>query len=256
MKIFLAASAVAATAGASGAAWGQTFDGRVGFSAGHGLNAPLITEFLWHQLGNHSFQLAFGGFDTEGAINYGMFEWIGDITCSDPGVTFTLQPPPQGNRAPFTLNPVGNGTPGPNGITGIDSVRNPINITVPWPAGGPAPPPPTFTEGNNSFFNTYRFTVTLHDLTPRIIPITATGAMQIITGWTLVGGQEGDVAVYFATSFMTDQHVSATFYFHHDHIPAPGGAALLAVGAPAAARRRRCPVRARWFVGLKKESPA
>ena len=222
--------------GVGAAASAQTFNGRVGFVSGHiaGSGPLLPGDYMATSLGTHQLQLAFGAFDAQGFTNYGMFNWIGSITLSAPGITIGNAP---GNRAPFTISPAGNGVVGPGGITGIDTARNVINITVPWPEGQPEPPPPTFTQGNNAFFNTFRFTITATQQTQPIV-LTATGAMQAISGWTFIGGEPGEVATYTATSFVTDQMVSASLIVH-TFIPGPGAAAVLCLGGLAAARRRR-----------------
>ena len=226
---------VLAVAGLASSAMAQSFDGQARFVAGHlAGSGPAITEFTVNAPGTYQFTIALGAFNAQGFTNYGMFNWVGALSHNGAGITLSNSP---GNRAPFTANPVGNGTVGPAGITGIDAARNVVNISVPW--NGDIPPnPPVFTQGNNSLFNDYRFTVTVNDLTARDIVFTATGAMQAISGWTTIDPGEPDGAATFtATAFVTDATANGTFVLHI--VPAPGAAALLGLGGLVAARRRR-----------------
>jgi len=227
--------AVLAVAGlASGAMAQPSFDGTVGFSQGHTLGGPFITEATVGA-GTHQFTVALGAFNAQGFTNYGMFNWTGNLSETDAGVSLGNSP---GNRQPYTQNPVGNGVVGPTGISGIDAAHNGvINRQVAWPVGQPMPEPPTL-EGANSLFRTFRFTVNVTDDTIRDVVISADGIMQAIAGWTVIDpGEEGANTIFTATSFVTDATANGSFVLHI--VPAPGAAALLGLGGLVAARRRR-----------------
>lgn len=72
--------------------------------------------------------------------------------------------------------------------------------------------------------------------------MTATGVMQIITGWTLISAEppngEPGSAVWTATSFATDEVVTASFVVW-TFVPSPASTPLLTAAGLLAVRRRR-----------------
>lgn len=177
-----------------------------------------------------------------------MFNWTGALVPESTGIDFTIAPHPTFStalRGPFNFNPVGAGQSNGTSIMGIDAARNPI-VNVLWLPGQPEPTDePILTQGNNQYYQTFRFTVTIPDPTsfPWEIHIhTVGGMMQAIAGFTQLGSTEPDEDIpgqvtWSATSFVTDTDANASFTIRL--IPAPGAAALLGLGGLMAARRRR-----------------
>lgn len=242
--------AVLAVAGLASSAMAQSFDGQLGFRLDQGTTndpvVPNVIEVTPGGPGTYSMSVVLGAFNAQGFTNYGMVNWLGNLSVAGGGASLSTGGTAAALRGPFTQNPVGNGIVSPDGttISGIDAARPITNVAVPWLDGQPQPTnPPTFTQGNNAFFQTYRFTLTLSDVnTPRDIVITGTGPMQAVSGWTQVGVNPPEEEVpgsvnWAGTAQVQDDSVAGSFIIRI--VPAPGAAALLGLGGLLAARRRR-----------------
>lgn len=245
---------VLAVAGLASSAMAQSFDGRLGFRDDHStINDPNINGVYVYDASGQTdpvtlnFSITVGAFDAQGFTNYGLINWVGNIAGTGTGFSMAPATPASvAMRSPFNFNPVGDGdaTADGQGITGIDVARNTALHQVLWFFGQPEPiNPPVLPQGNNSYFQVYRFTVTLTDFSDRDIVISANGFSQVVSGWTHLGSNEpldestpGNVT-WAGTSSVTDNDVGGTFILRI--VPAPGAAALLGLGGLVAARRRR-----------------
>lgn len=236
--------AVLAVAGLASSAMAQTFEGRVAFIDHHNPSVtPNINNgatYEYNAAGQTgpvtlNFAVMLGAFNAQGFDNHGMFAWLGDL--SGTGTGFTLGNTP-GPRGPFNFSPAGSGTVSGDGsaINGIDAVRNPL-VSVPWDFGIPNPPAPNTSQGRDAYFSTFRFTVTLTDLSVREITFNLNGTMSALSGVTFLGGEEGDMANWTLAPAITG--IPANGSFTLAIVPAPGAAALLGLGGLVAARRRR-----------------
>lgn len=247
----------------------QTIDGRVGFRNDHAPNnTPTGSTYTVTHPGTYEFQVLFGLFDAQGFTNRGMFNFIGDVTLTDPLGTASMAPLSGGaRRSPYDgIGPTyGDGSPGNS--TTFDAFRgfDPGNTTVgdmyvvaPWAYGQPMPSAadvfypgpydrrdPDSGAGIDEYFPGYRFTVDIPDLASRTITVNVDGFTQAVSMFfpieTVAPTTTSDGFVRFLpVGFVSDANADAVLTIDvMTPLPAPGPATLLGVGLVFAARRRR-----------------
>lgn len=210
--------------------------------------APNEGPIIISRPGRYDFELQEGVYNARGFNDLGVANWIGRIRSSEGGLSQPESPRP----TPFD-NRIGrdgvvsdDATMIGNDEGYIDATVGPLEYSYMQP---PAPPPPP-AHGDNEFVSLYRFSLTIDDLTPRDISITAESllvAYTPITSWHVVtniipdpeAGQLGYieyVPIILAAQF--GQHVPAAATVIRV-VPAPCTGVAGAIGILLAGPRRR-----------------
>lgn len=245
-RLFLMGGAVFAAASSQASAQ-VSFDLLTRFALGWGEEAVPITEPLQiTKPGVYNFELQEGVFNAQGFTNWGVANWIGSITASEPTLTRPANPRP----APFNqmgrdgdINAAGT-VIGTTPHTYIDSAH-------PWERFYYTDTPPLPTPyGAEEYVPVYQFSLVIEDLTPREITIRAEagGLSRPLNDYVIMQhdlpdpetGAPGFIEYRYLAlpaTFAQTAELSMTFL---QIIPAPGaGIALGMIGMMGAVRRRR-----------------
>lgn len=224
-----------------------SFDLLTRFTLGWGDEAVPITGPLQiSQPGTYNFELQEGVFNAVGFENWGLANWIGTITASEPTLTRPTDPRP----APF--NQIGNdgGISADGTVIGTPRQIDSAHAWEQYVYTDPEMVPQPQAYGNEVYVPVYRFSIVIDDLTPREISIQAesVGLSRPLSGYYLFQnivpdpetGTPGFVDYRPLALPPTDAQVAQLSVTFLQIVPAPGaGVALGAIGLAGATRRRR-----------------
>jgi hypothetical protein len=218
-----------------------SFDLLTRFAAGWGEDAqPIDGKFQVSKPGVYNFELQEGVFNAVGFTNYGVANWLGEISCTEPGLTQPLYPRP----TPFNQM-------GRDGVVREDGTRiEMIDSAHPWEQFHYTDVPPLPRAiGAEEYVAIYRFSLVIDDLTPRELELRAesTGLSRPLNDWRLFinnppdpeTGEPGWVQYnMLALPPETAQTAELSFAFI-EIIPSPGAAGAMGLFGLLAVRRRR-----------------
>jgi hypothetical protein len=246
--LMLVAGAAVASATASASAQ-VSFDLLTRFALGWGEEAVPITDSLQiSHAGTYNFELQEGVFNAVGFENWGLANWIGTITASEPTLTRPSEPRP----APF--NQIGNdgGISADGTVIGTPRQIDSAHAWEQYVYTDPGMVPQPRAYGNEVYVPVYRFSIVIDDLTPREISIQAeaVGLSRPLSGYYLFQnivpnpetGTPGFVDYRPLALPPTDAQLAQLSLTFLQIVPAPGaGIPLGVLGLAVAARRRRRP---------------
>jgi hypothetical protein len=210
--------------------------------------APNDGPIVISRPGRYDFEVQEGVYNARGFRNLGVANWIGRIRSSEGGLSQPESPRP----APFD-NRIGRDGVVADDATMIGNDEGYIDATVgplEYAYTQPPPPPPPPAHGDSEYVPLYRFSLTIDDLTPREISISAESllvAYTPITDWHVVtniipdpeAGELGYIEyVPIILPAQYGQHVPVAAIVINV-VPAPGAAGAGVAAMACVFRRRR-----------------
>ena len=239
LGVALAGAAIAVATPVASADY--SFDLLTRFAFGWGEEAQAIDgKFQISEPGVYNFELQEGVFNAVGFTNYGVANWIGHISSTEPGLGQPEFPRP----APFSQI-------GRNGVVNAEGTRiDLIDSAHPWERFHYTDVPPLPRAlGAEEYVGIYRFSLVIDDLTPREFQLLAecTGLSRPLNDWRIFindppneeTGEPGYIQYnMLALPPETAQLAELSLAFI-EIVPSPGAGGAIGLFGLLALRRRR-----------------